>query len=269
MIDINELSASVPRDENEYLGQDGLIYCSVCGEPREVIIENELIGKRKVRCVCKCTKDKEAAVEERKRQEECDRQRRICFGDCSELASCTFENSEDTEYIRIAKNYVANFKDFKQQGKGLLLFGSVGTGKSHMAACIANSLIDEGYTVLMSNFATMINKLQESFEGRQKYMDSLNKYSLLVIDDLGAERNSEYMREQVFNIIDSRNLSGLPFIITTNLPPEELKKTGDIGKGRIYDRILGKCHPVEVKGESYRRKKLKEEFKQMEMLLKG
>ena len=268
MMDIEKLSNSVPRSDAEYLAEDGLLHCKKCGEPLETFITVPVVGERKVRCICECRRKERDAAAERAKQQELDRNRRICFGG-SAMMKCTFEKSNDTENLKLARNYAKNFKDFMRQGKGLLFFGTVGTGKSHMAACIANQLIDEGYKVLMTNFATMVNILQQSFEGRQEYINSLNRYALLIIDDLGAERKSEYMQEQVFNIIDARYRSGLPMIITTNLTADELKKPSDIGNSRIYDRILERCHPVEVKGRSIRRQKLQGDFKQTEMILKG
>lgn len=268
MIDIDKLSESVPKSENEYIGQDGLLHCKMCGEPVETIIDVPTVGKRKVRCICECRRKERDAAAEREKKEQFDRNRKVCFGGSS-LMTCTFENSEETEHLKMAKNYVDHFRDFKKKGKGLLLYGTVGTGKSHMAACIANQIIDDGYKVMMTNFATMVNILQSSFEGRQEYIDGLNKYALLIIDDLGAERKSEFMQEQVFNIIDARYRSGLPMIITTNLTAEEMKKPSEIGQCRIYDRILERCHPVAVQGQSIRRQHLKDDFRQMEMMLKG
>lgn len=61
---------------------------------------------------------------------------------------------------------------------------------------------------------------------------------MLIIDDLGVERSSEYALEQVYNVVDSRYLSRLPFIVTTNLTLNELKKPLDLARARIYDRIL-------------------------------
>lgn len=268
MIDIDKISNSVPRSDSEYLAEDGLLHCKKCGEPVETFITVPVRGKRKVKCICKCRRTELDAAAERERKHEFDRNRNICFGGSS-MMECTFEKSDETEHLKLARNYANNFKEFRQQGKGLLLYGTVGTGKSHMAACIANQLIDEGHKVLMTNFASMVNILQSSFEGRQEYINSLNRYALLIIDDLGAERQSEYMQEQVFNIIDSRYRSGLPMIITSNLTAEQLKKPSDIGNARIYDRILEKCHPVEVTGQSVRRQKLKADYKQTEMILKG
>lgn len=268
MINIEQLSNSVPRSEEEYLGQDGLLHCKKCGEALEVIIDVPIIGKKKVRCICSCMKKVRDEAEERAKRDELDRNRRICFAGSS-LMGCTFEKSDETEHLKMAKNYVRHFDDFRSEGKGLLLYGTVGTGKSHMAACIANDLIEEGFTVLMTNFATMVNILQSSFEGRQEYINSLNRYTLLIIDDLGAERKSDYMQEQVFNIIDARCRSGLPMIITSNLTMQELTEPTDIMCSRIYDRILERCHPIEVTGTSRRIDKGRKEFKQTKMLLKG
>lgn len=268
MINIEQISNSVPRSEDEYLGQNGLLHCRKCGDALEVIIDVPIIGRKKVRCICSCMKQVRDEAEDRAKREELDRNRRICFGG-SDLMKCRFENSEETESLKMAKNYVRHFAGFRSQGKGLLLYGTVGTGKSHMAACIANDLIDEGYKVLMTNFATMVNILQSSFEGRQEYINSLNRYALLIIDDLGAERKSDYMQEQVFNIIDARCRSGLPMIITSNLTMTELTEPTEIMCQRIYDRILERCHPIEMIGASRRIGKGRTEYKQTKMLLKG
>lgn len=241
--------------------------CEKCGEPLEYEI-TVLGARQKISCICSCRKKELQEREEREAKAERERNRMICFNGSS-LKNCTFENSDDSRYTQIARNYADHFRDLAKMSKGLLLYGNVGTGKSHLAACIANKLIDQGYKVLMTNFATIINQLQASFDGRKEYIDSLNRYALLILDDLGAERNTEYMQEQVFNIIDSRYLSGLPMIVTTNLTSSELKKPDNIGSGRIYDRILERCHPVEVSGVSMRRKKIKDDFMEMERMLKS
>ena len=115
----------------------------------------------------------------------------------------------------------------------------------------------------MTNFATLTNKIQGTFDGKQELIDSLNRYSLLIIDDLGTERNTDYMKELVFNIIDARYRSGLPMILTTNLPMDEIKKSNDIGYTRIYDRILERCFPVAVKGHSRRRQHVRDSYVNM------
>lgn len=270
MIDIDALSQSVPKSGDEYIAEDGLLHCKKCGDPLECIINPLKMGERKVRCICSCIKQKRDAEEAEQRNIVIERNRRRCFGETDfMLKECTFGGSTDNDNLKIAKNYVKHFENFRKNGNGLILWGNVGTGKSHMAACIANSLIDKGYTVIMTNFATVVNRLQESFEGRQDYINRLTRCTLLIIDDLGAERKTDYMQEQVFNVIDARYRSGKPMIITTNLTPRQLKDPENIEQGRIYDRILERCHPVEVTGYSMRRTILKNAFWETDRMLKG
>lgn len=249
---LDAISARVPRAESEYI-KDGLLHCAKCHKQTEHII-NFLGEQKKVRCICECREKEIQAQQKKEKKEVFDRMRKVCFAE-SNMHNWTFQN-DDRRNAKISdamKRYCNNFDEFRKDGKGLLLHGDVGTGKTYYAACIANSLIDSGYSVLMTNFARLTNKINGMFEGKQDYIDSLNRYTLLIIDDLGAERKSEYMQEQVFNIIDARYRSGLPFIITTNLTTDEIKKPQDIGYSRIYDRVLERCFPVEVNGVSRRR----------------
>ena len=241
--------------------------CPVCGE----VIEKDVVffGKRKVvGCICKCEKQKIKQREERERKFLIEEKRVFCFDD-PESQNHTFANDDgkNQSVTRIAKKYVEKFTELKFGGKGILFYGSVGTGKSYVAACIANALIDKGYTVKMTNFAKIIKRMQGKFEGRQEYLDSLNKCELLIIDDLGIERQSEFAQEVVFDVIDSRYKTGLPMIVTTNLLPNDFKAPNNVTKSRIYDRILEKCFPVEVKGGNRRREKFRDGYAEMKKVL--
>ena len=254
------LEKRVPHAEKEYIGEDGLLHCGVCHSKVQTRI-NLLGQERIVRCICDCKIKEREAFEERQRQEARDRRRKICFAETN-MASWTFENdSRENEKLSDAMiNYAEQFGDFLKDGQGLLLSGTIGTGKTYFAACIANRLLDKGYRVLMTNFARLTNQIQGMFDGKQEFIDDLNNYALIIFDDLGFERKSEYMQEMVFNIIDSRYKSGLPFIITTNLTLEEIKKPPDLTCSRIYDRILERCFPIEVTGSSKRRQAVRETY---------
>ena len=264
---VDTISAAAPEADSTYLADDGLLHCAVC--KRAVQVRVEFAGIEKVvRCVCDCKIKEREAEEERKRQEEADRKRRVCFAG-TDMADCTFANDDrqNAQLSDAMQKYAENFKTFKRDGKGLLLYGSVGTGKTYYAACIANALIDKGYPVLMTNFPTLVNQLHGMSDGKQKFIDGLNDYSLLIIDDLGVERDTSYMQEYVYNVIDSRSRAGLPFIITTNLSSEELKNTQSMALKRIYDRVLGRCHPIEISGASRRKMELKNSYTETKALL--
>ena len=94
----------------------------------------------------------------------------------------------------------------------LLLWGGVSIGKTFAIACIANAPTEKGVPVLMTNFSKILNSLSGMFsEDKNKYFASFREFGLLIIDDLGIERNSEYVLEQICNIVDSHYLSHLPF----------------------------------------------------------
>jgi DNA replication protein DnaC len=259
-----------PIKDGDYVGEDGLWYCGNCHTRKQSQIT--VLGKvYRPFCTCACEEEKKNAEEEERKQREFAEKvkelRRAGFPD-KEMLQWTFANDdmENEQITKAMKRYVENFPELKKQGKGLLLYGNVGRGKTYAACEVANALIDKGYSVLVTNFSRVLNTLQGTFD-KQEYIDSLNRYDLRIIDDLGAERQSEFMREMVFNIIDSRYRSGRPFIITTNLTADELKKPQEVSYQRIYDRILERCFPVKVDGVSRRRTALIETHAQTKAML--
>ena len=266
----SKVSENIKRENGDY-EKDGLIYCGKCNTPKQARIE--AFGKTYMPfCLCECAQKKEADREQAEKEKERNRmleyRRSIAFSD-SRLLSYRFENSDhaDEHGEKVCQNYTEHFKEFRQVGRGLILYGNVGTGKTFLAACIANALIDAGYRCKVTSFSRIVNELQESFDNRQEVLDSLNDFDLIVFDDFAAERNTEYMKEQVFSIIDNRLRSQLPMIITTNLTAEDLKKPNDLEHQRIYSRLYEMCVPVEVIGEDRRKAKLREGFKDVSGLL--
>ena len=255
--EIEVLTNPVQLKEDEYLDESGLIYCSKCHTPRQKRIE--VSGKTiEPRCMCACqTADSEKRERERKHREFLDmvaKNRSIGLPD-PELRKHSFENDlgYNPKQIEMAKKYVQHWEEFRNTSTGLILWGNVGTGKSFIAGCIANALLDKGVPVIMTNFARLLNKLTDMYAGdRNAYIDSFNRYQLMIIDDLGIERNSEFAREQVFSVIDSRYRSQLPMIVTTNLTVDELMDPTDLARGRIYSRVLERCLPIRVSDQNIR-----------------
>lgn len=256
---IDELCQQGELAEDEYLNAaDGLIYCSKCHTPRQHRVE--LRGRVFLPTVpCRCQQEQyEKEEAERKRQEflaEVSRMRSVGLQDKS-LYDYTFENNMGYNAAEMfkAQVYVDHWEEMEDKAKGLLLWGDVGTGKTFIAACIANALLNKGIPVFMTNVSRIINTLTGMYSNdKNRYIDSFNNYSLLIIDDLGIERNSAFALEQVFNVIDSRYCSKKPFIVTTNLTLEELKHPTDLAKERIYSRVLERCIPLKISNQNIRK----------------
>lgn len=268
-IDGIEKSASVniKAEQGDYVGEDGLLYCNKCNTPKQCRV-NILGQVRTPMCLCKCEVERREREEAERKRIEFEKRvremRRVCFLE-AEMQNWTFEkdDGESSQIISIARKYVENFSKMHEDGKGLLLFGTVGNGKTFASACIANALIDKGYPCMMATFSDIAKDI---FDGKLSPHD-LNRYALLVLDDLMAERKTEYMQEIVFNVIDSRCKAGLPLIVTSNLTAEAIKNPADLAYQRIFSRLLEMCVPIEVKGEDRRRKILKDSFSEYSELL--
>lgn len=253
--DILQLAArQIEPQDGDYI-QDGLIYCGKCHTKKQtnIILFDT---PRTVACLCKCQSEalKERDEQDRKRAEfeKISRLRTAGLQDRS-YKNWTFEVAEDTAEIKRAKSYCEKWEEMHRKNIGILFWGDVGRGKSFVAACIANKLIGRGVPVLMTNFIKLSAGMQSGFkQDSNEYIAALDRYELLIIDDLGAERATSTAQECVFNIIDSRYRAGKPLIITTNLTLSQMKNPPDISCARIYDRIMQMTVPIMFGGENKR-----------------
>ena len=255
-----ELTNQVPTRElqpDEYFHEsDRLIYCAKCHTPRQgrYTLQGRVFMPP-IRCKCqqKLYNQEETKRKLLEKQAEIERMKASGLQDKA-LYDYTFDKDNGINpEMAYAHKYVENWEDMKANSSGLLLWGNVGTGKSFFAGCIANALLEKGVPVLMTNFSRILNTLTGMhFEDRNQFIDSLNRYSLLIIDDLGIERNSEFALEQVFNVIDCRYRSKKPLIVTTNLTLTELNSAPDVAHRRIYDRILERCAPIRINNRNIR-----------------
>ena len=259
-------------DREIYIAENGLEYCARCKEPLEQFLPEKvqaIFGMIKHPRQCACIRERNAREEkerkEREHKQTVESNTSVCFEERT-MREWSFANDNGrNQDMKFAKHYVEHWKELKKAGHGLLLWGGVGSGKSYMAACIANALLEQEERVLMTNFATIINGLFSATE-KIDYVNAICSYDLLIIDDLGVESHSDYRMEGLFNVIDRRVRSGKPMIITTNLTIKEMDDTQDLNEARIYDRIRAVCQPVQVKGESQRkanRGKMMESFKEI------
>lgn len=259
-------------NEGDYI-KDGLYYCGKCHTQKQVRFE--IAGQMfEPLCLCECAERARREEEERRRrrdrQLEIEQMRSRVFPS-AEMAQWRFsvDDGANPKISRVARRYAENFNTIRNMRdlNGLLFYGGVGTGKTFFAACIANELLEHGKTVYFTNFARLSNELTGLNKDRQQFLDGLNDYDLLVLDDLSAERDTEFMSEVVFQVIDARAVSRKPMIITTNLTAEQLKYSEMDKKARVYSRILERCAPVEVAGADRRKKKLTQNYRGMADLL--
>ena len=268
------MTQTTPEPE-DYTGEDGLLYCGKCRKPKEAYFPEgkSLFGRDRHPAECDCQRaereKREVAEKRRTHLEAVERLKQRGFTNPA-MREWTFDNDNGKcPQMKHARSYVECWEQMKAENIGLLLWGKVGTGKSYFAGCIANALMEREIAVCMTNFALILNDLAASFKDRNEYISRLCSFPLLILDDFGMERGTEYGLEQVYNVIDSRYRSNKPLIVTTNLTLEELQHPEDTAHARIYDRLLEMCSPVRFTGENFRKATAQEKMKRLKTLLNG
>ncbi len=263
-----------PEREGDFM-QDGFLHCGVCKEAKREYFEwhgHQILTARD----CKCVRDEQEREEKRKRYEEkmakIERLRVASLMDEKfyDAVFKKFDVTDDNKTIyNVCVKYCKSFQQMVEDNQGLLFYGKVGTGKSFAAACIGNYVMSCLKPVVMTSFV----KLLEQFTGFDRQdadiIDTLMQPELLIIDDLGAERSTDFALEKVYNVIDSRYRSRKPIILTTNLSLKEMKETTDIRYERIYDRIFEMCYPVKFDGQSRRRLEAKARYNKLKEFFEG
>ena len=265
--------SSIPENAEDYYGMDGLLYCGKCHTPREAFFAKgvALMGKNKHPIECSCQRieraKQEALISQQKHSDLVRRLKAEGFSDPAML-DWKFENDNGrSPQMCHAHRYVEQWQTMRAENLGLFLWGGVGTGKSFLAGCIANALMEQEVPVRMTNFARILNELNSSFSGRNDIVDRLCRYPLLIIDDFGMERGTEYALEQIYNIVDSRYRSRKPLIVTTNLTLDEIRHPQDTAHARIYDRLLEMCVPISCIGVSFRKETAQEKLERLKLLI--
>ena len=215
--------------------------CDNCGEP----VDLEL-GLYEFRRICSCER-------QRNTERKINRLRRNGLTDMA-LYDMRFENDKgfNPEMADRAKKYVDHWEEMRGKNIGLMLTGGVGTGKTFFASCIANALIDNGVFVLMTTLSRLINSGFD--EEYKEAMRSVEQAELLILDDVGSERDTGFAWERAFDVVDTRIRTGKPLIVTTNLSKKTMEESKNSQERRVYDRIIGACVAITVAGDSIRRK---------------
>ena len=249
--------------------------CPECGNIVEPVVIEVFGQTRYIRGTCKCELERQAQEEARRKEYE--RKARIeRLFDLAELgprfAECTFESwiarPGSERCLEAAKNFAEHFDRHQVSGEGLLMFGNPGNGKSHLAAAIVNAVIPRGKACVFRSVPALLKKLQETYRADARVSESeilavLQDADLVVLDDLGAEKMTEWAESMLYYIVDQRYRWRKPLIVTTNCDLEELEER--IGT-RTFDRLLEMCVLVENRATSYRKEQA---FKRIKTLKIG
>ncbi len=155
-----------------------------------------------------------------------------------------------TRVLSFCKSYAA---DFSLKSPSIIMLGSTGLGKTHLSLAIAGEVTDKGYSVFYDSAHNIMNKLENEHFGKdtaaERIREDLLKSDLLIIDDLGCEFVTQFTKAELYNIINSRALSSLPTIISTNCSAKELEEKYT---QRTASRILGYYYPLAFCGKDVR-----------------
>lgn len=254
---IEQMGANMTSSANDYI-KDGLIYCGNCNTPRQVYVK--ALGKN-MPTPCQCRK--EQLKQEQEHEEKIKKQRQIerlrkasLLGE--RYKDALFENTETSHSREFAviynrcRRYCELADAVLKKGTGIYLFGSKGTGKSRLTACMGNELMRNYYTVLYTNFAEISRGILQN----DKFIERLNDIDFLFIDDFGTEKVTKgnedmWLQEKVFEVINKRYIENKPIIFTSNYSLKEL--IADRGMAdKTVDRIMEMCEVMRLDGTSYR-----------------
>lgn len=157
----------------------------------------------------------------------------------------------------MATRFVSRFDEIKTEGtNGLAFIGPPGTGKTHLAYAILNALLPRVRSAICGSVPDLMEMLRPRDEDRkvgEQRLQALKTSELVILDDLGAERESDWVTERLFMIINARYNEQLPTIITSNVELGVLERMN--GWERIISRISEMCYAVLCDGKDRRKHK--------------
>ena len=173
-----------------------------------------------------------------------------------EHLSYDYYKGEDLERFKKAVNHCKSMIDnFDKDCKNLILYGTVGTGKSFLSGCVAHELIKQGYSCIYYSAIGLFEVLaRETFHSTVKddlynLYDYLYNCDLLIVDDLGTENTNSFVSSQLFALINERNLRKKSTVISTNLSLGEIR---DRYSDRVFSRLVNSYTALKLSGEDIR-----------------
>jgi DNA replication protein DnaC len=202
---------------------------------------------------CPCIADRE--LEESRKAQIAERLAACKFGRRfvdSDFSTFEAANDGDKKALNKAMEYVERFND---SSRGLLFLGPCGTGKTHLAVAITKALIQKAVEVAFVTVAELLSSLRATYDdtsriSEQNILDHMGKVPMLVLDDLGAEKVTDWTKDRLYLIVDRRYREARPIIVTTNCDVKELED--HVGM-RVFSRLHEMCEGVPMRGQDRRK----------------
>ena len=255
---MEEEAEKLKRLPGTYIDARGLVRCSRCGQPRMFLL---LEAGRWLPCACSCSgKETEEDFAERVAQLKAE------SGIAGRYAQADFDLFEQAEENRAAFDsclrYAIHFDNVRKKGMGLYLNGPSGVGKTYLACCIGNMLLEAGVQVLFANVNTILSEIRCSYAQRASELPIVRRYieaEFVIFDDIGTEkyggRQSEplsFAQDKLFQIIDGRYANMRPTVFTSNYTLEQLVNERGI-LVKTADRIASlSTRKYALRGKSHR-----------------
>ena len=212
---------------------------------------------------CTCPGAVAAAAAKRTDREREERQRRLVERDRLLMRSglpakylrATFGDAVVTEHNREA---LAKAREFAERGAGgLLLSGPVGRGKTYIAACIVNHRLDKLQWTVFGNVVSLLGRIRRTYDdwSREDEWDVVNELTsvpVLVLDDLGKDRVTDWVEQLLYQVIDTRYRENRALVVTTNLGLRDLRDRYPEVGAALISRIVDMCRGVRLEGPDWR-----------------
>lgn len=244
--------------------KNGILYCGNCHTEKEFILPEG----RKVPCMCECMEKKYHEEEEKDKLQDFIRNN-VRYID-SQYRNITLKNINDIgidKDLNFIEPFIENFIEFKKAKMGLYIYGTYGNGKTTIASAIANELLNKGYSVLMTPCNEAIRKISDK-DNKPYFQQTLRNMDLIILDDFGTNRDTEFQNEQLFNLIDYLYSNKKCVIFTTNIPRKDLANKDNNQLTRCYDRIIEMTKGIFISRGSMRIKISREKQNKLDEILK-
>nr|AGF93127.1 DNA replication protein DnaC [uncultured organism] len=263
MVDLTSLTYEELEEYDDQFYKE-LEECPICGaEPEEE--ENPITYNEIKTLSCDCHSKIKEEIRKRDRNQKKTKKinEKIYRADIPSSYSGTLlsgfdpQNESQRSGLDTSERYIERWEYVKENGLGIIFFGGVGVGKTHLAVGILDKLIKEymidGKFITIERWLSQVKGAMDYVEQTQEELiSSLESCDLAVLDELAVEYLTNWEEKTLRRVIDYRVKNDKPIITTTNNSVEEIK--GSLGP-RLFSRLRGKTGAIELKGKDMRTEK--------------